>query len=191
MFPSFFANDFAAVRPYVFEMLMYLVDVHAQVCEAAEPLLPRTLHLLVEELASEALHCFRQVKRFGMGGMLRVGFENPVISWVRLILLTATLQAMLEIEFIQQTLKRYVTPAAAETLKDLYNTISQAYTAKGKHEKLSQESLAVVKKVLEETRHHTGVGFLCFRSATKSSSKGSSSSGRSRDRDRSAEVDRG
>jgi exocyst complex component 2 len=38
----------------------------------AEPLLDRTLNALVEDLAEEALRCFRQVKRFGMGGMLRV-----------------------------------------------------------------------------------------------------------------------
>ena len=60
------------IRPYMYETLMTLVGVHAQVCNVAEPLLDRTLNGLVEELASEALRCFRQVKRFGMGGMLRV-----------------------------------------------------------------------------------------------------------------------
>jgi hypothetical protein len=38
-------------------------------------LLERALSSLVEDLAKEALHCFRQVKRFGMGGMLRVRFS--------------------------------------------------------------------------------------------------------------------
>lgn len=51
---------------------MYLVGVHAQVTSAAAPLLERTLNALVEDIAEEALRCFRQVKRFGMGGMLRV-----------------------------------------------------------------------------------------------------------------------
>lgn len=51
---------------------MYLVAVHAQVSAAAAPLLDRTLNALVEEVAEEALRCFRQVKKFGMGGMLRV-----------------------------------------------------------------------------------------------------------------------
>ena len=51
---------------------MYLVGVHAQVSAAAAPLLERTLNALVEDVAEEALRCFRQVKRFGMGGMLRV-----------------------------------------------------------------------------------------------------------------------
>lgn len=51
---------------------MYLVGVHAQVNSAAAPLLERTLNALVEDIADEALRCFRQVNRFGMGGMLRV-----------------------------------------------------------------------------------------------------------------------
>lgn len=57
----------------MFETLMYLVGVHAQVSDVAPPLLDRTLNALVESLAEEALLCFKQVKRFGMGGMLRVG----------------------------------------------------------------------------------------------------------------------
>lgn len=62
----------AEIRPYMYETLIELVGVHAQVCNISEQLLDRTLNAIVEELASEALRCFRQVKRFGMGGMLRV-----------------------------------------------------------------------------------------------------------------------
>jgi hypothetical protein len=51
---------------------MFLVGVHSQVSAAAAPLLERTLNALVESVAEEALRCFRQVKKFGMGGMLRV-----------------------------------------------------------------------------------------------------------------------
>ncbi len=58
----------------MFETLLYLVGVHAQVNEVAPPLLDRTLNALVESLVEEALRCFKQVKRFGMGGMLRVGY---------------------------------------------------------------------------------------------------------------------
>ena len=63
------------IRPYMHEALMYLVSIHAQVTSAAEPLLDRILSALANELAEEALRCFKQVKRFGMGGMLRVGFS--------------------------------------------------------------------------------------------------------------------
>lgn len=65
----------AEIRPYVFDTLMYLVGVHAQVSDIAPPLLDRTLNTLVESLVEEALRCFKQVKRFGMGGMLRVSVE--------------------------------------------------------------------------------------------------------------------
>jgi exocyst complex component 2 len=56
----------------MYEALVYLVGIHAQVTSVAEALLDRILNALVNELAEEALRCFRQVKRFGMGGMLRV-----------------------------------------------------------------------------------------------------------------------
>lgn len=56
----------------MYETLIALVSVHAQICSIAELLLDRTLNAIVEEVATEALRCFRQVKRFGMGGMLRV-----------------------------------------------------------------------------------------------------------------------
>ena len=61
------------IRPYMFDTLIYLVGVHAQVSNAAPSLLDRALGALVDDLAEECLGCFRQVRRFGMGGMLRVG----------------------------------------------------------------------------------------------------------------------
>ncbi|KAF8634820.1 hypothetical protein AX17_004072 [Amanita inopinata Kibby_2008] len=137
------------IRPYMYETLMYLVGVHAQVNNAAGPLLERTLNALAEELAEEALSCFRQVKRFGMGGMLR---------------------ATLEIEFMHQTLGRYVTPSAAKTLSDLYSTISQAYARRPGDENL-QSHLDGVKKTLADTRRATGIEFLCFRQTKTPSSK--------------------
>ncbi|KAJ8087260.1 Exocyst complex component S5 [Marasmius tenuissimus] len=139
------------IRPYMYETLMYLVGVHAQVSSAAEGLLERTLKFLAEELADEALRCFKQVKRFGMGGMLR---------------------ATLEIEFMHQTLGKYVTPSAAKTLSDLYSKISQAYARRPGDENL-QTNLDGVKKTLADTRRATGIEFLCFRQ-TKSSRSGTS-----------------
>ena len=58
----------------MYETLIAIVSIHAQVCSIVEQLLDRTLNAIVEEVATEALRCFRQVKRFGMGGMLRVSF---------------------------------------------------------------------------------------------------------------------
>ena len=56
----------------MFRASITLVEIHAQVSRVAEGLLDRVLHAVVEDAAAEALHSFQQVKRFGMGGMLRV-----------------------------------------------------------------------------------------------------------------------
>ncbi|KAF8886545.1 exocyst complex component sec5 [Infundibulicybe gibba] len=114
------------IRPYMYEVLIFLVGVHAQISGIAEHLFDRALNALVDELADESLRCFRQVKRFGMGGMLR---------------------ATLEIEFMHQTLGRYVTPAAAKTLSELL-------LAQAGDENL-QANLDGVKKILAETRRAT------------------------------------
>ncbi|KAI5888789.1 uncharacterized protein SCHCODRAFT_02637716 [Schizophyllum commune H4-8] len=152
------------IRPYMYETLLFLVGVHAQVTKVAPALLERTFSFLVEELAEEALRCFRQVKRFGMGGMLR---------------------ATLEIEFMHQTLGRYITPPAARTLSDLYTKISQAYARRPGDENL-QSNLDGVKKTLADTRRATGIEFLCFRQTKSGSSKskegGGKEGGKSRDR---------
>ncbi|EIM87714.1 uncharacterized protein STEHIDRAFT_147005 [Stereum hirsutum FP-91666 SS1] len=158
------------IRPYMYETLMFLVGVHAQVSSAAAPLLDRTLNALVEDLAQEALRCFRQVKRFGMGGMLR---------------------ATLEIEFMHQTLSRYVTASANSMLSELYEKISKAYARRPGDENL-QSLLDGVKRTLAETRRATGIEFLCFRitkerSSTKDRDKaqgGSGSLSRIKDRER-------
>ncbi|TDL24651.1 hypothetical protein BD410DRAFT_838154 [Rickenella mellea] len=142
------------IRPYMYETLMYLVEVHAHVSGAAKPLLDRTLNTLVEEVANEALRCFRQVKRFGMGGMLR---------------------ATLEIEFMHQTLSRFVTPTAAKTLSEVYNKISKAYERRQGEESL-QNLLDGVKKTWADTRRSTGIEFLCFRPTKDKSAKSATSS---------------
>jgi exocyst complex component 2 len=129
------------IRPYMFGTLVYLVRVHAQLSSAAPSLLERGLTMLVDALASEALRSFKQVRRFGMGGMLR---------------------ATLEIEFLQQTLARYLSRKAEAALADLYKHISTAYVRKDKDESL-QTHLDGVKKTLAEARRATGVEFLCFR----------------------------
>jgi len=153
------------IRPYMFDALLYLVGVHAQVSSAAEPLLERTLEALVEDLAREALRCFRQVKRFGMGGMLRVSPFTTIHHIIRhgsLMVISIWFQATLEIEFMHQTLSRYVTQSAARTLSELYNKISQAYARRPGDENL-QSNLDGVKKTLADTRRATGIEFLCFR----------------------------
>jgi exocyst complex component 2 len=56
----------------MYKALMGLVEIHAQISRVAENLLERGMYALVENVAQDALLSFKQVKRFGMGGMLRV-----------------------------------------------------------------------------------------------------------------------
>ena len=70
----------------MFEILMFLVQVHTDVASVSKALLDRTLNALVEGVADEALQCFRTVKKFGMGGMLRVCFFIYYISFIPLFL---------------------------------------------------------------------------------------------------------
>jgi len=136
--------------------LMYVVGVHAQVSSVSESLVERTISCVVNDLSEEALRSFKQVPRFGMGGMLR---------------------ATLEIEFMHQTLTRYVTPAASRTLSDLYNTISQAYSKRPGDQNFPS-NLDGVKKTLADTRRATGIEFLCFRQSKSSQSRSGTVSSR-------------
>jgi Exocyst complex component Sec5 len=79
-------------------------------------------------------------------------------------------QATLEIEFMHQTLSRYVTSNTAKMLSDLYTKISQAYARRPGDENL-QSNLDGVKRTLSDTRRRTGIEFLCFR-VTKEKSAG-------------------
>ncbi|KAG8685871.1 hypothetical protein FRC09_014486, partial [Ceratobasidium sp. 395] len=134
------------VRAYIYEALTYLVQIHAQISEVARPLLDRALNTIVDEVVQDSLGCFKQIKRFGMGGMLR---------------------ATLEIEFFHQTLMRFCTPAAVKTLTEIYETISRSYQRKpGQTEDLQRE-LDGVKKTLNDTRRATQIEFLCFKSPKK------------------------
>lgn len=154
----------------MYETLIYLVGIHAQVSSVTLEggLLERVLGYLVVKIADEALSCFRQVKRFGMSGMLRVCLLLSLPLSISPSIVSK--QATLEIEFMHQTLGRYAQPASA-TLEELYNRISQSYARRPGDESL-QGNLDGVKKTLADTRRATGIEFLCFRQ-TKTSSSGS------------------
>ena len=63
--------NFSEVRYYIYEILMFLVSVHAEVSATTRNLLERTLAALIVDTVEQALECFQQIKSFGRGGMLR------------------------------------------------------------------------------------------------------------------------
>jgi exocyst complex component 2 len=132
------------VHPYIYDVLLSLVLVHAQVTAIARSLVTRTVGALVEEIAKHALTCFSQVRSYGMGGML---------------------QATLEMEFLHQTLNVHVSPAADATLQEIYKIISQAYAPppNGDGSSELQRELEQLKMTLTQARRATALQFLCFR----------------------------
>ncbi|KAL4212827.1 hypothetical protein CU097_004625 [Rhizopus azygosporus] len=130
------------VHPFVYEALMTLVMVHSQISAVTKQLVGRALSRLLELMASDCLESFKQVERFGMGGML---------------------QATLEIEFMHQTLSQYVTPTASDTLQLIYQTIEQAYDPQQQSSSNLQAELSHVKELLVFSRKSTVVQFLCFK----------------------------
>lgn len=147
------------VHPFIYEALLALVQIHAQVRTVAKPLVPRTISTLLEQLASVILDGFGQIERFGMGGML---------------------QATLEIEFVHQTLALYVSPKAESLLKQIYEAISHKYVrepgSRGEAETASlQAELEGVKRILVASRKATALEFLCFRKPRETATTGTGS----------------
>lgn len=156
------------VHPFIYEALLALVQVHAQVQSVTKPLVSRTTLAILESLTEVILDSFQRVPKFGMGGML---------------------QATLEIEFVHQTLTAFLSPKAEATLKQIYEVISKKYErvkettgeAAAEESRILQRELEEVKKTLVMSRKMTALEFLCFRKASGSTSNGgtsASSSGR-------------
>ncbi|CED82783.1 Sec5 subunit of exocyst complex [Phaffia rhodozyma] len=144
------------IGSYMYEALVFMVEVHAQISAVSKPLLHRSLSSLLEEMAKVALESFRQVKRFGMGGML---------------------SATLSIEFMHQTLVAHVTPVASAILTEVYAVISKAYSrpVSESGDELQKE-LDAVKKTLYNSRKATSVEFMCLRKESTLSASSSASS---------------
>ncbi|KAI8393547.1 exocyst complex component Sec5-domain-containing protein [Radiomyces spectabilis] len=130
------------VHSFVYKALMTMVVIHSQVSSVAKQLIHRALSALLEAMAKDCLESFREIERFGMGGML---------------------QATLEIEFMHQTLSQYVTSTASETLQLIYQTIEQAYDPQRQHSGNLQSELNHVKELLVFSRKSTVLQFLCFK----------------------------
>ncbi|KAI9248099.1 exocyst complex component Sec5-domain-containing protein [Sporodiniella umbellata] len=119
------------VHPFVYESLMTLVTIHSEISSVTKQLVKRALSRFLETMAKDCLDSFKQVKRFGMGGML---------------------QATLEIEFMHQTLSQYVTPDASATLQNIYQTIERAYDPEQQSSENIKLELGNVKELLVFSR---------------------------------------
>lgn len=132
------------VNKYVYNSLLALVEVHAEVRACTPQLVTPVITALVELLASALLQIFERVPAFNLGGML---------------------QATLEIEFVHQTMALYVSPKAESVLRRVYEKINQRYssTADTSDSAVLQRELESVKNILIASRKATALEFLCFR----------------------------
>lgn len=93
------------VRSFCHEILLQLVMVHAQVSGVSKPLVPRVLSCMFQRVAQTILLSFRHVDQF-----------SPV----------GTLQALLEVEFLRDTLQAYATPTTDELFLLIEDTIDKS-----------------------------------------------------------------
>ncbi|KAF9976489.1 hypothetical protein BGZ73_008493 [Actinomortierella ambigua] len=129
----------SGVHAFVHEALLTLVMVHAQINEIAPVLVHRALSALLTSTFQDCLINFREVERFGLGGML---------------------QATLDMEFMMHTLSQYNTPQSGETLQLIYKSIEESTEAETNALKAE---VARLKQLLDAERRNTHAQYLCFK----------------------------
>ncbi|KAF5318441.1 hypothetical protein D9619_010689 [Psilocybe cf. subviscida] len=136
-----------SIRPYVYSVLDYLVEIHAQVCSVSSALLGHVMRALVEDLALAAKEAFQQVGSFGTGGLL---------------------QAVMELTFIHKSLGIYAKESSGgKVLEELYTRqLTQRYNPTIEEDEF-QRAFEGMQRVLNSARKRTGVHFLCFRNITE------------------------
>jgi len=138
----------------------YLVEVHSQVCNVSPNLLGRVLNSLLDDLTTEAVQSFMQVKRFNTEGLLTV----RQASWIWGFFTDIWSQAVMELTFIHKSLGYYARDTAVGIkLEDLYTQkITQAFSPASTDPEF-KSAFDAMQKTLAEARRATAVQFLCFR----------------------------
>ncbi|TGZ82964.1 hypothetical protein EX30DRAFT_339213 [Ascodesmis nigricans] len=136
------------VKPYVYDALLLLVDVHAQVTTTAPSLTNTVLTYLLEQLSRLLLEAFKQRKEYDLGGLL---------------------QATLDVEFVNQTLTQYASGEALKWQSEVYVLLDKGSTEDARRR--LKEELPELKRVLSSLRRYSRAEFLCFR-AKKTNVKG-------------------
>lgn len=143
-------------RPYVYEVLLLLVLVHAQVSTTAVSLTQQVLSHLLETTSRELLDVLKQQAAAG------VRYD-----------LAGLMQATLDVEFIAQALSQYTTERAGELQGLIYQELD-ARTDNDVRARLQNE-LPEMRSVLKRLREASKNEFACFRKPKRAA--GSKSSG--------------
>lgn len=134
----------AVAKPYVYEALLSLVLVHAQLSTAAPSLTAQVLSFLLEQTSSLLLESFRRRPRYP---------------------LEALMQATLDVEFVAQTLSHYTTDRASELQSQIYQELDSR-TDNDARARLQSE-LPEMRNVLKQLRDASKNEFACFKKPKK------------------------
>jgi exocyst complex component 2 len=127
--PGKLATD---VKPYIYDALLSMVDVHAQVTITAPSLVQQVLSYLLEQLSRELLESFKQRKTYNLGELL---------------------QATLDVEFVNQTLSQFNTPKSSEWQQMVYVELDKG--SDGDARQGLQRELGEMKRILGSLRRYS------------------------------------
>ncbi len=129
------------LRPYVYESLLLLVNIHTEVTTTAPPLLPPIVSYLFEQIVLAFLSAFRaRTERYT---------------------LAALMQATLDVEFVASILSQYTTAKASELQSQVYQELDQR-TDNSARMRLQNE-LPEMRAILKKLRDGTRGEFVCFK----------------------------
>ncbi|KAJ2996633.1 hypothetical protein HDV02_006331 [Globomyces sp. JEL0801] len=130
------------IRPYCFQILHYMVYIHATISEVSKSLVNMILPELVTSLAQELLINFRKVDRYNVPGML---------------------QGTLEVEFLHNTLKIFENKQSEMIFTNIYDSLEKATDVNEKVDTTRMNDyLFAVKGFLNEAKTGTLSEFKCF-----------------------------
>lgn len=129
------------LRPYVYEALLLLVNIHTEVTTTAPPLLVPVISYLFEQIVLAFLAAFRaRTERYT---------------------LAALMQATLDVEFVASILSQYTTAKASELQSEVYQELDQR-TDNSARMRLQNE-LPEMRAILKKLRDGTRGEFMCFK----------------------------
>ncbi|CAK4034666.1 exocyst complex [Lecanosticta acicola] len=137
-------------KPYVYDVLLHLVLVHAEVTGSTTTTLTgQVLSYLLEQCSVALINAFRERARFS---------------------LAALMQATLDVEFMAQTLTNYTTDRAGEVQSQIYLALDER-TDNDARAKLQGE-LPEMRGILKKLRESTKGQFGCFKRERRGRAKG-------------------
>lgn len=127
-------------RPYVYQVLLELVLVHAETMQTTPAAVGPVLSYHLEQLSQALIDAFKQRARYS---------------------LPALMQATLDVEFLAQTLNNYTTERASDVQGQIYLALDER-TDNEARQRLQNE-LPEMRAILKRLREKTRGEFACFK----------------------------